>query len=117
MKTPKTYIRAALTAALFLTLTGHARAQTSTASGTITKVRTAWQDESYVIDHSSTPISVSGCATDGYASSASTAGYKTQLQVALLAFAADMPVTVTVSAVANDCVLGRPRILAVNVSK
>jgi ABC-type proline/glycine betaine transport system substrate-binding protein len=106
----------ALAAAVFaVALPQAAFAQAQSASATISKVRTGWNDDSFALEIDVPLVNPAGCSTpDGYASNIASAGYKTFLSAALMAYGTGKPVTLIVSN--TECVLSRPKIIGVYLS-
>lgn len=82
----------------------------------ITKIRTGWAADAFVIVTNPPIANPANCATaDGYMSVGLNPGYKTYYAATLMAFALGKPVTVVIND--TECVSGRPMILGVYVAQ
>lgn len=98
-----------------LLLAAPALAQTHV-TGSITLVRTGWQDDSFAVALNVPTRNPAFCsAPDGYISQLSLPGYRTYYAAALTAFAARQPVTVVVHD--SECFAGRPKIVGINMAQ
>jgi hypothetical protein len=86
-----------------------------TVSGTITMIRTGWNDEQFAVVVSAPIQNPARCpAADGYITHKSNPGYQTYLSAALAAFAANSQVGVVVHP--TECgVAGRPKLIGINL--
>lgn len=111
MKMSKRYLLAVSCALTFL----EASAQTVVGPVTVSRVRTGWDAEAFVVETGQTIVNPAGCAgPDGYASDVSQAGYKTHYAAILAAWAAGRTVQIVVHNTACGFA-GRPRISGVNL--
>ncbi|MFK3649416.1 hypothetical protein ACI2IY_13425 [Lysobacter enzymogenes] len=93
-------------------LQGVAMAQTAAAPATIVRIHTGWDAEQFRIETSAgrPVLNPANCLrTDGYILHSSFAGYQTNYQLVLAAYAQNKPVTVTISN--STCWNDRPVIL------
>jgi hypothetical protein len=86
-----------------------------TVSGTITMIRTGWNDEQFAVVVSAPMQNPARCpAPDGYITHKSYPGYQTYLTTALAAFTSSAQVSVIVHP--KECgVAGRPKLIGINL--
>lgn len=88
-------------------------AQTMT-NGTISMIRTGWNDDSYAVVTVERLPNPARCATpDGYISHKSLPGYSTYYAAALAAYAAHRRVMLVVHN--TECFAGRPKLIGINL--
>ncbi|HSI50824.1 MAG TPA: hypothetical protein VLA61_21365 [Ideonella sp.] len=97
-----------------IAMTNIAFAQTETPILTIASLYTGWNDDTFAIKTDSTILNPANCSTpDSYAANISSAGYKTHLAAALLAYASAKQLVVVISN--SDCTSARPRIIGISL--
>ena len=110
-------MRLLLIALALLGLSSSAFSQTSSA-GNITQVRTGWDVDSFAVATDGPIVNPANCpAPDSYISAIDFAGYRTHYNAVLTAFAADVPITVTVHNGNGQCFMGRPRIIGIDFGR
>jgi hypothetical protein len=102
-------------AAAFLLVTALPCHAQQAVSGTLTQVRTGWNDDSFGIMLNVPQINPAHCTenTLGYISTINNAGFHTYYSAALTAYVARKPVTITVHN--TECIGGFPKIIGVNM--
>jgi hypothetical protein len=107
-------MRSILIATVLLGLALPAQAQQA-ASGTITTIRTGWNDDSFGVVITAAQINPARCTenTLGYISTINQPGYHTYYSAALTAYVARKPVTVTVHN--TECIGPFPKIIGINM--
>ena len=86
------------------------------AVGAITMVRTGWNAEVFAVVLNVPVQNPAGCATpDGYLTEGSLPGYRTYLASALTAYANKSPVQVVVDN--RACLIGRPKLIGINLTR
>lgn len=87
-------------------------------TGTIKMIRTGWDIESFSIVTVQDIQNPAGCPTpDGYMTTGEKPGYNTYYAAALTAFMERVSVKLTISNKPNDCIVGRPRLIGVNIKR
>jgi hypothetical protein len=95
-------------------LAAPAGAQTMSARGYVTLLRTGWNSDSFAIQTSAPFINPAGCHDpDGYISVKTAPGYETYYDAAKLAYQMSAEVQVTVDN--TVCISGRPKLWGINV--
>ena len=107
-------MRIALIAAALIATVLPCHAQTAV-SGTITQIRTGWNDDSFGVVINATQVNPAHCAENnlGYISTINNAGYHTYYSAALTAYVARKPVTITVHN--TECIGPFPKIIGINM--
>ena len=87
----------------------------ATVNGTITMIRTGWNDEQFAVVVNAPMLNPARCpAPDGYITHRSYPGYQTYLTTALAAFTANSQASVIVHN--TECgVAGRPKLIGINL--
>ena len=92
-----------------------AAAQTMT-GGTITMIRTGWNDDAYAIVTAEPIRNPASCPEpDGYLSMKPLPGYSTYYAAALTAYAVNQPIVITIHD--TECAGTRPKLIGVNIGR